>query len=34
MFTKSFKKSKNKMRLSDATQNRFVHRIDIWSFRG
>jgi hypothetical protein len=34
MFTKSFLKSKNKMKSSDAAQNRFVHRIDIWSFRG
>jgi hypothetical protein len=33
MFTKSFKKSKNKMSSSDIAQNRFGHSRYIWSFR-
>jgi hypothetical protein len=32
IFTKSFKKSKNNMRLSDSAQNRFGHSIYTWSF--
>jgi hypothetical protein len=34
MFTKTFKKSKNSVRLSDIDQNRFGHSRYIQSFRG
>jgi hypothetical protein len=34
IFTKSSKKSENKMRSSDTAQNQFGHSMYIQSFRG